>query len=259
VHELQKKIKLIDTHCHLENEAFDSDRESIINETMELGIAIITSAIDRHLWDKGCEIAKGHSNVFASVGLDPTQFTDCDLALEWTKSNKQRIVALGEVGLDHYLVRDHQQRNLQETCFRRFIDLARELGIPVQVHSRSAGRKAIEILEKQCAAEVHLHAFDGKAGLAKSASRNLGYYFSIPTSVVRSPQKRKLVKAVDIERLLLETDSPVLGAEKAQRNVPANLPIALREAAIILNRDEDELRQIVLENSLRLYNKIGSI
>jgi TatD DNase family protein len=256
---LKSDLLLIDTHCHIESAEFDLDREEVINNAEKAGISIITSAIEKSLWEKACKIADTHSNVFASVGLDPTQFTDCDLALEWTKSNKQRIVALGEVGLDHYLVRDHQQRNLQETCFRRFIDLARELGIPVQVHSRSAGRKAIEILEKQCAAEVHLHAFDGKAGLAKSASRNLGYYFSIPTSVVRSPQKRKLVKAVDIERLLLETDSPVLGAEKAQRNVPANLPIALREAAIILNRDEDELRQIVLENSLRLYNKIGSI
>lgn len=259
MHELQKKIKLIDTHCHLENEAFDSDRESIINGAMDLGIAIVTSAIDRKLWDKGCEIAKGHSNVFASVGLDPTQFIDCDLALEWIESNKQRIVALGEVGLDHYLVRNHQQRSLQETCFRRFIDLARGLRIPVQVHSRSAGKKAIEILEKQCAVDVHLHAFDGKASLAKVASKELGYYFSIPTSVVRSPQKRKLVKAIDIECLLLETDSPVLGADKGQRNVPTNLRIALREVANILRRDEEELREIILDNTLKLYKRIEPI
>ncbi|MFW9833863.1 MAG: TatD family hydrolase [Candidatus Thorarchaeota archaeon] len=256
---MKSDLLLIDTHCHIESVEFDLDREEVINNAQKAGISIITSAIEKNLWEKACKIADMHSNVFASVGLDPTQFTDCDLALEWIKSNKQRMVALGEVGLDHYLVRDHRQRDFQETCFKRFIDLARELGMPVQVHSRSAGRKAIEILEKQGAADVHLHAFDGKAGLAKSASRNLGYYFSIPTSVVRSPQKRKLVKAVDIERLLLETDSPVLGVEKTQRNVPANLPIALREVAIILNRDEDELRQIVLENSLRLYNKIGSI
>ena len=101
-----------------------------------------------------------------------------------------------------------------------------------------------------------MHAFDGKASLARTASRDLGFYFSIPTSVVRSPQKKKLVKAVQIERLLIETDSPVLGPDKGARNVPMNLPVALREVASILRREEEELREIVLENTLRLYTKI---
>lgn len=250
---------MIDTHCHLENQVFDFDREEIIREALDLGISIITSPTDKHLWEKGCEIADAHSNVFASVGLDPTQFNDCELTVEWIRSNRERMISIGEIGLDHYLIRDHRERELQESCFRQLVDLAIELELPAQIHSRSAGRKALEVLESCDAKQVHLHAFDGKASLARTASRDLGFYFSIPTSVVRSPQKKKLVKAIDIERLLLETDSPVLGAEKGSRNVPANLPLALREVANILRREEEELREIILENTLRLFTEIKTI
>jgi TatD DNase family protein len=98
-----------------------------------------------------------------------------------------------------------------------------------------------------------MHAFDGKASLARVASTEHGYYFSIPTSVVRSAQKRKLVKAVDIERILVETDSPVLGPDRESRNEPMNVWVALREVALILRREEEEMREILLENTLRLY------
>ena len=250
---------MIDTHCHLENEVFDQDRNSVISKAKELGIAIITSAIEEKTWAKSCEIAESYSNVYAAVGLEPTQFDICDQALQWIRSNHERIISIGETGLDHYLVRDHQDRIKQKNCFEMMINLAKELKVPVQVHSRSAGRKALETLSDCNAVDVHLHAFDGKASLARSASRNLGYYFSIPTSVVRSSQKRKLVKAVAIERLLIETDSPVLGAEKMVRNEPSNLPIVIQEVSKILGREEEEIREISLENTLRLYPALDSI
>jgi TatD DNase family protein len=247
---------MVDTHCHLEKDVFDIDREKVILNALENGISIITSAIERNLWEKGCRIADDNPNVFVSVGLDPTQFNDCVVAMDWIRSNRQRIIAIGEVGLDHYLIRGHGERDLQESCFRKMIELGKELDLPIQVHSRSAGRKALDVLDSCSASSVQMHAFDGKAGLARNASRNLGYYFSIPTSVVRSPQKRKLVKAIEIEHLLIETDSPVLGAHKGERNVPANLPIALKEIAAILGRAEEELREIIFENTLRLYTRI---
>jgi TatD DNase family protein len=249
-------MTMIDTHCHLELEDFDLDRKSVIEAASDLGIGIITSAIQKHLWEKGCAISEAYSNVYASLGLDPTHYHDCEVAVDWIKSNKQRIIAVGETGLDHYLIRNHKERNLQESCFRSMIALAQELGFPIQVHSRSAGRKALEVLDSCDAERVHLHAFDGKASLARTASRELGYYFSIPTSVVRSPQKRKLVKAVAIERLLLETDSPVLGPEKGIRNEPSNIQVALKETAQILRIDEEELQEAILENTLRLYTRI---
>lgn len=246
----------VDTHCHLEQEEFDQDRDLVVMKAKELGIAIITSGIEESLWEKACSIAESYPNVYASIGLDPTQFGICDKALQWIKSNSNRIIAIGETGLDHYLVRDHKDRDRQKLCFKKMIGLADSLKVPIQVHSRSAGKKALGALSENSARDVHLHAFDGKASLARTASRDLGYYFSIPTSVARSPQKRRLVKAIHIERLLIETDSPLLGAEKGVRNVPANIPIALKEVASILGREEEEIREVVLENTLRLYTNI---
>jgi len=164
-----------------------------------------------------------------------------------------QLIALGEVGLDHYLERDHKKREEQEKSFKLMIALAKEIGLPLQVHSRSAGRKSLETLSNMEAENVQMHAFDGKANLARVASTEYGYYFSIPTSVVRSAQKRKLVKAVDIERILVETDSPVLGPDRESRNEPSNVWVALREVALILKREEEEMREILLENTLRLY------
>lgn len=248
----------LDSHCHLEKDDFDQDRDSVVERAQNQGIAIITSGIEPSSWEKACQIAEKYPNVHASIGLDPTNFKICEKALEWIESNSSRIISVGETGLDHYLVRDHQEREEQKTCFERMIGLADKLQIPIQVHSRSAGRKALETLSENNARDVHLHAFDGKASLARAASRDLGYYFSIPTSVVRSPQKRKLVKAVAIERLLIETDSPVLGPDKGERNEPSNLPLVVREISEILRRDPEEIREIVLENSLRLYTRIGN-
>jgi TatD DNase family protein len=257
VNELIETPIIIDTHCHLENEAFNEDLDAVVLAARKLGIGIISSAIESHHWDKNCEIARTYDNVFASIGLDPVKYIDCDLAIKWIQTNKESIISIGEIGLDHFYIRDHHERELQESCFRRLIILAHEIGLPLQVHSRSAGKKALEVLESCNASDVHLHAFDGKASLARWASRDLGYYFSIPTSVVRSSQKQKLVKAIHIERLLLETDSPVLGPEKQSRNVPSNLPIALKEIASILKRSEEEIREVTLENTLRLYRKIN--
>lgn len=247
---------MVDTHCHLEDELFDEDRETVIRQAVTSGIKIISSAIEKHLWEKGCKIADAHENVYASIGSHPVSFGDVDAAIEFIRKNKSRITAIGEIGLDHYQVRDHEEREEQELAFRKMIALADELSFPIQIHSRSAGAKAIAVLEDCEASNVHMHAYDGKASHARRASHELGYFFSIPTSVVRSPQKQKLVKAVDIEHLLLETDSPVLGPDKGEINVPTNLPVALKKIAEILRREEDELREIIYENTLRMYSAL---
>jgi len=249
-------IRFIDSHCHLENNEFDIDRDEIVRRASATGIHIITSAIDKKTWSLGIEISKNYDNVYLSLGLDPMNFQDCSQAVNWIRNNHSSIIAVGEIGLDHFRIRDHSEREQQEQAFRELIGLANEFNLPVQIHSRSAGAKAIEILKDTSAKAVHLHAFDGKSSYARSASYDYGYYFSIPTSVVRSPQKQKLVKAIEIERLLLETDSPVLASEKGIRNEPSNIGIALSEVASILRRDEEELREIILENTLRLYTRI---
>jgi TatD DNase family protein len=254
---IQVNLKYVDTHCHLTSQEFEEDRTSLLARARSLGIAMISSAIEPDDWQNCLRIASESPMVFASVGLDPSKYRDSARALNWIPKHSDSLIAIGEVGIDHYLVRDHSQREEQEQAFRQLIRLSRDLELPLQVHSRSAGRRALETLYECEAENVQMHAFDGKASLARTASVDHGFYFSIPTSVVRSPQKRKLVKAVDIERILVETDSPVLGPERDQRNSPLNIPIALEESARILGRGSEELREIVLQNTLRLYTRIG--
>jgi TatD DNase family protein len=253
---VKQQMQFVDTHCHLDAVEFDQDREEVIRRATDQQIAAISSAISARTYEKNLEICRTHQGIYAALGLDPLEYANADNALKWIRTYTSEIVAIGETGLDYYLEREHGSRHEQEVAFTRMIDIAKELGLPIQVHSRSAGYAALIVLEKNDAQNVHMHAFDGKAKLAGKATQDLGYYFSIPTSVIHSPQKRKLAKAVEIDHLLLETDSPVLGPERDKRNEPANLLIALKETALILGREEEELRKIILENTLRLYTKI---
>ncbi len=251
----KEQIRIIDTHCHLAQEEYAKDLNEVILEFTNAGVAAISSAIDPSNYEANLSIAQQHPNIYAALGLDPADFQKTDDAIAKILNHIDEIVAIGEVGVDHYIIRDHKHREQQEHAFRRFIKLAAELDLPIQVHSRSAGRKAVEILRDMEAEQVHMHAFDGKSSIARTASTDYGYYFSIPTSVVRSPQKQKLVRAVDIERLLVETDSPVLGPMRGERNEPANVWVALDKVSEILHRDMEELAEIILENTYRLYGR----
>ncbi|MGY5862814.1 MAG: TatD family hydrolase [Candidatus Thorarchaeota archaeon] len=246
-------LRIADTHCHLEAPEFATDLDEVIEEAVRSGIHMITSAIREDAWERAIDISLNHDSVSLALGLDPILSYQVKSTVEIIKGKQEQLVAIGEVGLDHYRERNHKKREEQENSFRLMIELAKETHLPLQVHSRSAGRRSLEVLRSTEAERVQMHAFDGKASLARVASTEYGYYFSIPTSVVRSAQKKKLVKAVDIERILVETDSPVLGPDGESRNEPSNVWVALREVASILGREEEEMRKILLENTLRLY------
>ena len=130
--------------------------------------------------------------------------------------------------------------------------LAAETGLPLNVHSRSAGRATIDLLLESNAKRVLLHAFDGRAATALPAVE-AGFFFSVPPSVVRSPQKQKLVRRLPIENLLVETDSPVLGPEPGMRNEPANVTISVSAIAALKELHEDEVIDAVEENQHRLF------
>ena len=169
-------MKIVDTHCHIEQDEFDSDREDVILQSKLAEVHLITSAITPESWKKALLIGQMHDNVDVAIGLDPMKWNKSDDAITFIELNRNQIVAVGEAGLDHYIVRDHAERDLQEDAFRNLIELAVKLKLPIQVHSRSAGRKALDTLTAMDAVNVHMHAFDGKASLARAASRDQGYY-----------------------------------------------------------------------------------
>jgi TatD DNase family protein len=191
-----------------------------------------------------------------ALGLYPAHLDteQAEAVVSLIRAEREKIVAIGEVGLDHWIVKEESERELQHEIFGRFIDLALELDLPLNVHSRSAGRHAVALLLERGAKKVQLHAFDGKASTALPAVE-AGWFFSIPPSVVRSRQKQKLVGHLPLSCLLLETDSPVLGPDPQERNEPANIGIARDAVAEIKGVSRAELMEAVAENSRRLYGE----
>ena len=165
-----------------------------------------------------------------------------------------RFVAIGEVGLDYWKVQGEADREVQRTIFCRFIELALEVDLPLNIHSRSAGRATIELLVERGARRVQLHAFDGRAAKAL-AGIEAGYFFSVPPSIVRSRQKQKLVRRLPLENLLIETDSPVLGPQPTDRNEPANARISLEQIAELKGVEVEAAAAVIAANTRRLYGE----
>ena len=246
---------LTDVHAHICDEAFDEDRAEVLTVAREAGIAKVI-AVSETIADarKNLTLAKKHPEILPAAGLYPT-ITDLDQTTEmeqFIRDNRHDLVAIGEVGLDFWKVKDEAEREIQRDIFRRFISLSGELDLPLNIHSRSAGRHVIEMLLKEGAMQALLHAFDGKASTAEPAIE-AGYFFSIPPSIVRSRQKQKLVKRLPVSSILLETDSPVLSPYPGERNVPVNLIVALKAVAEIKGVGEAHLRETVIENTERLF------
>ncbi|MBS3757098.1 MAG: TatD family hydrolase [Desulfobacterales bacterium] len=249
---------LIDTHTHLYDESFDADRSEVIERARSAGIEqIITVSENVDDARRNLALADRHTELFPAAGLYPTylDFDAADGMGEFIRRNRDRLVAIGEVGLDYWAVQDESERDIQRRILEAFVDLSLELDLPLNVHSRSAGRHAVDLLLKRGAKRVQLHAFDGKAGAAQPAVE-AGFFFSVPSSIKRSRQKQKLVRQLPLSSLLLETDSPVLGPEPEKRNEPANAVIALEMIAEIKDISKEAVAEAVYDNSRRLYGQI---
>ncbi len=246
---------LVDTHVHICDSTFDSDRDEVIDRAGKAGVGALI-AVGENLADarKNLSLAEIYPMIRPAAGLYPA-IVDLDMAEEmiaFIHRHHRRLVAIGEVGLDFWVVKETAKKELQKEIFERFIQLSEELDLPLNVHSRSAGRHAIDLLLANNARRVQMHAFDGKSGAAQPAVE-AGYFFSIPPSAIRSRQKQKLVKQLPLSCLLAETDSPVLGPVPNERNQPANLTFSIRAIAEIKGISVEEVTAAVTDNAGRLF------
>jgi len=246
---------LIDAHAHICDVSFDDDRDAVLRRAGAAGVrAVVAVGEDMADAEKNLDLARRHPLLRPAAGLYPTHL-DRDAASEmrsFIRDHRSELVAIGEVGLDFWKVGTEPERAVQREIFAGFIRLSRELDLPLNVHSRSAGRHAVEMLVESGAVRVQMHAFDGKIGAARPAV-DAGYFFSIPPSVVRSRQKQKLVRHLPMDCLLVETDSPVLGSEPGERNEPANLMIAVRAISELKAIPLDDVLDVLADNGRRLY------
>ncbi|MEJ2222487.1 MAG: TatD family hydrolase [Desulfobacterales bacterium] len=251
---------LIDTHAHICDPVFDKDRAEVLERAGKAGVVAIV-AVGENLSDarKNLELAQTYPLLKPAAGLYPTvlSLNQAEEMADLIQQNHSRLVGIGEVGLDYWMVKEEPERALQREILIQFIKLSKELNLPLNIHSRSAGRHAIALLLENNAVRVQMHAFDGKAAAALPAVE-AGYFFSIPPSVTRSRQKQKLVKRLPLACLLIETDSPVLGPTPDERNEPANIRQSVKAIAALKDISEEAVIDAVRENTERLYGKMSS-
>ena len=248
-------MEFFDAHAHLASADFAQDLPAVLARADAVGVRGIV-AVGETL-EEAQEIlalADRHPPIKPAAGLSPTILdpTAADAVVAFIWAHADRLVAVGEVGLDHWGVKDEAEWKVQEEILGKFVAVSNELVLPLNVHSRSAGRHTIAFLRERGARHVLLHAFDGKAATALEGVK-AGYFFSIPPSVVRSAQKQKLVRHLPLECLLLETDSPVLGPDPTVRNEPKNVTVACEAVAGLKGVTPEEIARITTENARRLF------
>ncbi|XP_034530186.1 tatD DNase domain containing 3-like isoform X3 [Notolabrus celidotus] len=260
----------VDCHCHISARDFDKDIEEVVSNSKKDGLlALVAVAEHAGEFEKIIELSKRFPDfIFPCLGVHPVQevspeqqrgasLQDLDAALPIIEKYKDHLIAIGEVGLDftpRYVSCDSDKESQRQVLIRQ-AQIAKELDLPLNVHSRSAGRPTIHLLKEQGVEKALLHAFDGKPSVAMEGVK-AGYFFSIPPSIIRSEQK--LVKQLPLENICLETDSPALGPEKQVRNEPKNICISAEYISKIKGVSLQTVMEVTTQNALRLFPKLKS-
>ncbi|CCD61940.1 Deoxyribonuclease TATDN3 [Caenorhabditis elegans] len=257
---------MIDVHCHLVDNKFKEDLDDVIGHAHATGIQkMINFPEFESQFEKSIGISKKWpGSVYTGIGIHPIQKRGKSAKMKHISKMEQffveherDIICVGECGLDHTIsqfkltTEDFEE---QETVFKWQIDLAKHFEKPLNVHSRSAARRTIEILLECHVApdQVVLHAFDGTPGDLK-LGLEAGYLFSIPPSFGKSEETTQLIESIPLSQLLLETDSPALGPEKGCKNVPANLRISAEIVAKIKKLEIDDIISATSTNANRIF------
>ncbi|XP_028676057.2 putative deoxyribonuclease TATDN3 isoform X2 [Erpetoichthys calabaricus] len=262
----------IDCHCHLSAPEFQHDIEDVLQRAQKEGIfALLAVAEHAGEFERIIELSKRFPGfVLPCLGVHPVQgvlpedqrsatLEDLDAASPLIQKYAGHLVAIGEVGLDFTprFAGTDSQKDAQRQVLIHQIEIAKCYDLPLNVHSRSAGRPTINLLKEKGAEKVLLHAFDGKPSVALEGVK-AGYYFSIPPSIIRSEQQ-KLVKQLPLESLCLETDSPALGPEKQVRNEPHNITISAKYIADVKGVSLEKVMEMTTQNALKLFPKIQKL
>lgn len=252
-------MELIDTHCHLDDDAFDNDLSAVIDSARSVGVdRFINIGYDPGSWGRTLALAAQYPGISYVLGIHPNS------AEQWSSDTKGALVrllerespvAIGETGLDFF--REHADHDAQRQAFREQLELARTFGLPVVIHMRGAVEAEImETLRDFPDVRAILHSFDGSAEL-RAFLLDRGDAFGVGGLMTRasSGELREVLKGVPVESIVLETDSPYLipkGA-KDRRNTPASVSIVAEALAKLLERDVHDVARITTENAHRVF------
>ena len=255
-------INIIDSHCHLDFEQFEADRDRVLQAANEVGVkAFINPSTDMDSSHRVLALAQKTANIYAAVGFHPYDapaLTPTALAEVKHLAQQPKVVAIGEIGLDYY--RDITPKKDQIRAFERQLTLAKDLDLPVIIHQRSAAEDTLSILRQWAASGNHpglvLHAFSGDRAMVDEAL-SLGFYMGIggPITFKNTKGLPDVVAYIPLDRLLLETDAPFLSPHpyRGKRNEPARLSLIAEKLAQIFAVDCATLTSHTTQNTKKLF------
>ena len=246
-----------ETHSHLNFPQFEADLPSVVERARQNKVSdILVVGIDAESNREAVRIASEYK-LWAALGLHPSDIETDNPALPGIKEllPNDRVVAIGEIGLDYACPVD---RSRQITAFRSFLETAKNLELPIIVHSRNAAEDTLNTLRQADPVKGVWHCFSGDVNLAEEVL-GLGFFVSFTANITyrKNEALRQVVRAVPLERLLLETDCPFMPPEGklGQRNEPANIPLLAKAIAEIKQIDIEEVAEKTYNNSCKLFLK----
>ena len=254
-------MELIDSHAHLDGEKFADDRAAVVERALASGVVkIITMGDSLESSARSVALTEEFESVYAAVGIHPeeaqpmTAATDEQLAA-WAAQEK--VVAIGEIGLDYYWEKDEERRALQRAIFVRQLDLARQLKLPVCIHDREAHGDMMKILKTEGRGlRGVLHCYSGSWEMAAELLKG-DWYFGIdgPLTYKNAAKLPEIVQRLPAERILVETDSPYLSPMpfRGKRNEPAHVLYVAKKAAELRGESLEAFARATRENTRDLY------
>lgn len=252
---------VIDTHAHLDIDAFDSDRAQVIQRALEAGVSrIINASFDLESSRRSVALAREYSYIYALVGVHPHDAGNVpgDYLEQISRlAQEPGVVALGEMGLDYY--RNLSPREEQKKVFRQQLALARELNVPVVIHDRDAHGDVLDILRGDGVSSRGgiLHCFSGSWEMARDCM-SLGLYISIagPVTYPNAPKLKEIAARLPLDRLLVETDCPYLAPQgyRGKRNEPSYVRLVVEEIARLRGIRPEQVAQAAYQNAIKVFN-----
>ena len=263
---------MIDTHCHLDFDRYDEDREAVVERAHAAGVQqIIIPATDIPSCEKAQQLANEFDEIYFAAGIHPNDIgTWDDTVLQTIQQFAQhpKCVAIGEIGLDYYW--DKTSRDVQIAVFQQQLALAARLELPVIIHNRESSEDVISILEDWYATLPStlqkrpgvLHSFSGDWSMAERAlAINFYLGFTGPITFKKAEETRRIAQRTPLERILVETDGPFLTPVpyRGKRNEPAYIPYIVEQLASLHDLPRDKMASITTDNAVRLFNLTNSV
>ena len=250
---------LIDVHAHMDWKEILEDIDNVVQRAKEAGVkVIIANGVGSESNRKVLELSKKYDIIKPALGIYPPDALATEEGDDHTSFNPeaelesirgQDPIAIGEIGLD---LKNGKDIEMQKDVFLKLINIAKEKDIPVIVHTRKAEELAIDVLEESGYKKVVLHCFSGRKHLIRRAA-DLGFYFSIPTNIVKSEHFQQLVKAVHISKILTETDAPFLSPFPGKMNEPAYVLESLKKIAEVKGMTVEDTSNAIFQNYQDLF------